>query len=225
MSLHVSFGSTYKINHSFNLNNAVSLGDLIDKCEQDKIPYNLQYGRNSIMTTIAAADSQDKDVETMCARLGINYKKYSTDSLMTPQAIMCRVAQPPKGMQMVKIDADKLEKLIASQHDNNIGHCEKDYKKYYLSDTDFMLKSGDEIPASTLYINPEMGKDNMLEYIKRFGKERINPDSIYINFSQRTDKPDHCVFFAMKDRGMTEIPVYMNQDSYEVANALGIVKR
>ena len=219
----VSFGSTYKINQQYSQRNGGSMDILFEHCEDKRIPHDILYDDKSISATIVSPDNADKDIETMCARLGINFKKYSTEQLINPTAVMHRIMRPPKGKRMVTIDADKFEKLAASQ-ENNIKHCENDYKKYYSPRTNFMLKRGSEIPATSVYINPVSGKDNMIEYIEHFGKDKINPSSIFIDFEQRTNDPDHCMYFAMRDAGMTEIPVYMDQDSYEVANALGIVK-
>lgn len=225
MSLSVSFGSTYKINQQYSQRNSGSIEILFEHCEDKRIPHDILYGDKLISATIVSPDNADKDIETMCARLGIDFKKYATEQLINPNAIMRHIIRPPIGKRVVKIDADEFEKLAAFQENNNIIHCENDYIRYYSPRTNFMLKSGNEIPATSVYINPVSGKDSMIEYIEHFGKDKINPSSIFIGFEQKTNDPDHCMYFAMKDAGMKEIPVYMDQDSYELANALGIVKR
>ena len=41
-------------------------------------------------------------------------------------------------------------------------------------------------------------------------------------FCQRTNQPDHCTYFALKDLGMDKIPVYVNKQSYEAGRILGL---
>ncbi len=231
----VSFGSTYKI-HSQNLGddaNRKKHFNVMDYCDKQGIDIRTEesWGEQkspisipeySVKTTIIAPDSQDKNLEAFFSVLGIDFKKHSTEDLMNPKAIEKRVMDAPKGMRTVKIDPDKLFSLIDKQPINNIEHCESDYKTYYKDNTDFMLKSGDEIPATTLYLNPFMGSEKALEYLKRFGEDTMNRDSMSVDFSQRTDDPDHCMFFAMIDAGLSEVPVYVDKDSYAVGKAMGL---
>lgn len=230
----VSFGSTYKIVTSSKDSIKQQLGhDKIARfCEDIQIPYSettttsvsKPFGetRYQINTTMVANDREDKSIEAFFAANGINFRKYAIQSLMNPKVIESRVQPAPSGFKLAKINADKLEKFLLNQKDNNFNHCKSDYKKYYCDELDFMLKSGDDIPAATLYITPWGNKNSAIDYINRWGSENLNEDTMGINLAQRTDSPDHCMYFAMKNAGMNSIPVYMDNDSYELAQAMGL---
>lgn len=231
----VSFGSTYKVsaNSKDSINQQLGHEKLINYCEQKQIPYEetstcttiKPYGstRYTTTTTIVSPKSEDKGIETFCKNKGINFHKYETNKLMQPNDIESRTAAAPQGFRTAVINPEKLEELLKSQQNNNIAHCKSDYKKYFQDKLDFMLKSGDELPATTLYLTPINTKEDMLEYINKWGSDNLNDDSLFIDFSQRTDDPDHCMYFAMKDAGMTSIPVYVNKDSYDIGKALGLL--
>lgn len=224
----VSFGSTYKINQSLysSVNQQRNLDELMDKCDRSNYQYSedlYRTNKTERKATIVVPDAHDRDIESICNNLGIPFRKLTTEKLTSPAEIDSRIADAPKGMRKAKVDPDKLFELIQQQTNNNIDHCELNYKKFFKDKTDFMIKSGDKIPATTLYISPYNGKDNMVQYIDRFGVENLNPDMMSIDFSQRTIDPDHCMFFAMIDAGLTEIPVYVNDESYETGKALGVL--
>ena len=224
----VSFGSTYKINQSFysSVNQKRNLDELLYKCDKSNYQYSedlYRTDKTERAATIVVPDDCDRDIESICNNLGIPFRKLYTNNLTSPVAIDNRINNAPKGMRKAKVDPDKLFDLIQRQPNNNIDYCELNYKKFFKDKTDFMIKSGDKIPATTLYISPYSGKENMIEYINRYGVENLNPDMMSIDFSQRTNDPDHCMFFAMIDAGLTEIPVYVNDESYETGKALGII--
>ena len=88
-----------------------------------------------------------------------------------------------------------------------------------------MLKSGNDIQTSTIYITSNGSQvEDTLDYISKYGADNLNKDQIIIDFAQRTSDPDHCVFFALKDAGFENIPVYVNDDTYKLANALGLIE-
>lgn len=232
----VSFGSTYKVsaNSKDSINQQLGHEKLIQYCDKNQIPYEetstcttiKPYGstRYKTATTIVSPFSQDKGIETFCANMGINFHKYETGKIMNPENIEARVEDAPQGFRTAKINPQKLEELLMSQKNNNLAHCKSDYNKYFQDKLDFMLKSGNEIPATTLYITPWSTKEEALDYIKNWGSSNLNDDSISVDFNQRTDDPDHCMYFAMKNAGMTSIPVYVNNDTYELGKALGILE-
>ena len=49
--------------------------------------------------------------------------------------------------------------------------------------------------------------------------QRLNKNQLFIDFSG----DDYCTYFALRDLGMKDIPVYMNKDSFLLANTLGIL--
>ena len=175
-------------------------------------------------TTIIAPDSKDNLIETFLANKGIKFNKLDTKELLKKNSIESRIENAPKDMKLVHVDSKKLEELISNQ-DNNIEYCKSNYDDYYKDCVNLMMKSGDKIPATTLYIMPTgESADDTVNYIKTFGADRLNDNQISFMFNQRTDDPDHCTYFGMKDVGMDKIPVYVDKDSYKVGSALGLFK-
>ena len=232
MVSNISFGSTYKVStmpngydkfwdfQKFALNKEMQTGTQVrfnDKYDSKTKQYSASY-------TMVVPDSMDDEIETFCANRGIQFKKLNTQEIMQKGAVLLRISDAPKGMRKVKIDAVKLFELAKNQQ-NNFNYCEKDYYNYYMDNVDFMLKSGEEIPATTLLIHPSGSSiDDTLDYINIYGADGLNDNQLFVDFNQRTDNPDHCVFFALKNLGIKEVPMYVDNDTYKLANALGILK-
>ena len=171
--------------------------------------------------TLIVPDYMDKDVERYCAYNGISYKKFETKDLLEPKSVLSRIALPPKGYKKVYINTEKLEKLAENQL-SNLDHCRSDYDKYYSGSVNALIRNGDEIPATRLYIHSPSGNDDLQRYISNFGTEGLNNNQILINFNQETNNPDHCVYFALKDMGIDSIPVYVNSQTYKAGKILGL---
>lgn len=229
----VSFGSTYKIS---NNKYPQQTGPVMDFCEKNGLEYcsktevsevkknNFGVPKFKSSTTIIAPDSKDSIVEAFLANKGIKFNKLDTKELLSKSKIQSRIEDAPKDMRLVNVDAKKLEEIIRNQ-DTNIGYCETTYNKYYKDSVNLMMKSGDKLPATTLYINPTgESTDDAVEYVKKFGKDRLNENQLSFMFTQRTDDPDQCMYFGMKDLGMDKIPMYVNKDTYKIADALGLLK-
>lgn len=228
----ISFGSTYKIHANSSSNDLMRFYSFRDLCDkQSEYPGTLTKYEDKISPifpypgeftqTLIVPDYRDGEVEAYCKRNGIKfYKKYTSSELLDINTIGKRIKKAPKDMVKVKVDSKKLEQLLSSQTDA-ISHSKKDYNNYYKEDVDLMIKSADSFPATTLYIIPnDSSKEDMLNYIKHFGAENLNDDMISLLFSQRTDEPDNCVYFGLKDLGMDKIPVYVDKDSYDIGKAL-----
>lgn len=223
----VSFGSTYKINHPFATLNSKKMDatyDLLDKCEQRRIRTSETMKTDSMSVTIVSPDSLDSYIETLCANRGIDYKKITNDELMDKDMLLSRVQKAPEKMIKAKINAKKFEKITSKHPESNIKYCEKEYDRYFEDSTNFMLKKGSKFPATTLYISSPMEKEDILFYAKVNGPENFNKDSLQFNFAQRTNDPDHCVYFALKEAGIKNIPVYMSQDTYDLAKILELIE-
>lgn len=227
----ISFGSTYKVNNQengcdnfsafqqFALNNEKNKNIFVKM--QDSIKSKYPYNYNAELTMIVP-DSMDNMVEAFCANRGIKFSKLSDDTLTSLNNISARIKKPSPYMKMVFVNPEKLEQIARGQ-DSNFEHCKKDFDKYYQDQINFMLKSGDEIPASTLHITSVSSQEDLLDYIKRYGADKLNSQQLIMDFSQKTDDPDHCMYFAFKDLGMNKIPVYVDKDTYQIADALGIL--
>ena len=178
--------------------------------------------------TLIVPDSMDLDVEMYCANRGIKYKKITTGDLLQLESIKSRIEKAPAGYHKVYVDADKLEELSTNQS-SNLDYCREMYNKHFSDEVDTIIKSGDKILATTLFINPEegyfeFGKGNkhLKKYVETFGVERLNKDQIGLYFAQRTNQPDHCTYFALRDLGMGKIPVYVNNQNLETGKILGL---
>ena len=228
----ISFGSTYKLQPINDEAKSKGYQQTMAYCQKNQISskeeyihqYNKQSGQYyfALTSTIVAPDDKDAKIEKILNNYGINFYKLDTKELTKPLKIESRIAPPQNGYKIAKINSEKLNEYLKEQ-DGNFEHCEKDYKKYYKEDVNFMLKSGDMVIAPTLYITPSGDKESFIEYVNIFGANHLNPNTVFFDLDQRTDNPDHCMYFAMKDAGMKDIPVYLNKDSYDVAKTLGLL--
>ena len=233
MISNISFGSTYKVssnNNTFektsNFQDYAAEQSFFNGVHTDlKITTDSKYPYNTeILHTLIVPDEMDSEVEAFCAKQGIKFNKSYNEDLLNVRAISRRIKPAPENMIKVEIDADRLTELMKKQQ-QNIDYCENVYHKYFKDKVDKMLKTGEEIPATTFCIMPRGNSiEETLEYIDTFGAKNLNHEQLFIGFDQRTQKPDHCVFFALKEMGMKNIPVYVESDTYEIANALGILK-
>lgn len=230
----VSFGSTFKIRD--NKHDYVNNYKIMDFCEKNDLEYGskteiIKPAKNyhdvpmyTVNTTIIAPDHKDAFVESYLANKGVSFKKLSTTDLLDKTKIEERIQDAPKNMQLVNLDVEKLEQILQNQS-NNIEYCEDNYNNYYKDRVNSLIKSGDKIPATTLYINPAGDSvEGSIDYINNFGTDRLNDNQFVLMFNQSTDEPDHCMFFGMKDLGMDKVPVYVNKDTYQLGHALGLFK-
>ena len=236
----IAFHGTYKVyNRQYE-----GIGDyfeLMRRCEDSGIKTKMDFinyskegsipvvdGQEVISTvTIVAPDAYDKHIEAFCKISGIKFKRLNQDELLDHKNIIERTIKEPKDnptTKIVLVNAKKLEELNRKQTIGNYDQVRKDYKKYFKSETDFNLKSGDEIVAPTLFLNPNMagGFKGAMEFIDRFGAENLNENSLFVDFVQMTDEPDHCMYFAMKDIGMKKIPVCVDKKTYELGSKIGL---
>ena len=228
----ISFGSTYKVSSKANgfdkfwdfqdYANRKEMSDNISTLFRDSFAVKTQ--QYEATYSMVVPDSMDYEIETFCANKGIKFQKLNTKDLMETKSILKRIEDAPRGMKKKNVDVEKLFELAKNQQEN-ISHCKSDYLGYYKGRVDLMFKSGDEIPATTLWIHPADGDvDGAVEYIKRYGADNLNDNQLFVEFNQTTDAPDHCTLFALKNMGVKEVPVYVNEETNKIAKALGILK-
>ena len=228
----ISFGSAYNLGPINDEAKLKGYEQLISYCDKNQIrnreEYQNLYDKKSggyyfaLSSTIVAPDNKDNKIEKILGNYGIDFHKSDIKENIKPLKIESRIVPPQDDFILAKVDSKKLAEYIKDQ-DGNFEHCENDYNKYYKDDTDFILKSGDYIMAPTMYITPTCRKEEFSKYIEAFGADKLNPKTVFFDLDQRTDSPDHCMFFAMKDAGMKDIPVYLNKNSYDVAKELGLL--
>ena len=61
-----------------------------------------------------------------------------------------------------------------------------------------------------------------IEYVEKFGADSLNDDSLFVDFVQMTNEPDHCMYFAMKNIGMKKIPVCVDERTRELGEKMGL---
>lgn len=220
----VSFGSTYKVSSKNN-----------DYLKQSKfIEFGMKkFGENTEfrdylngprVVTIVAPDRKDSKVEDFCKCNGIKFTKLTNDYLLSTSEIDKRVRSAEGNMVKVYVNVEKLEELAKTQK-NNFDHCENDYKKYYKNLMDKRLKTGNAFSAASLSLYPLTSKDDLMNYIDDFGADMLNKNMIDLTlFSREHDENEQCMYAALKDKGFKHIPVYMYQESYEIASKLGILE-
>ena len=226
----ISFGSTYIVTSSNKMPSKHQIGyDTLKKyCDTKWLPYNEKsvyelrqpYGPSTFKLDLimVVPKNEDKKIEKMAFDKGIGYKKLNTDSLLDSQGIINRVQDEPEGFKKALIDAKKLETLLLKQDYNNFKSIKANYNKEHKKQARFMILSGEKIPASSLFIS-DLASPN-----DKNADGTVAQNSLSISILKQTDMPDHCMYFAMRDAGMTEIPVYMNEKSYKLAAELGILK-
>lgn len=231
MSSNVSFRSTFLVNnqnnnqHNFNMFTNYAY-DKESKSSGIKTIFKDKFEGNnySAKTTLIVPDEIDNEIETFCKNKGISFTKLKTEELLNPRTITDRIAEAPKGYQIAYVDSEKLENLIGNQI-SNINHCEEDFDKYFENKVNTMFLNGKDIPATTLKIIPLYGDNtNLEEYVENYGANRLNMNQINIDFTQQTDSPDHCTYFALKAMHLNKIPVYVDDETLEAGKILGILE-
>ena len=223
----VTFGSTYKISskdNSYNKLWQVQNFALENNVKNAQIKTSSGKAKTT-SCTIIADDNLDKAIELFCATNGINYKKIPSETLSNLNSIMGRIEPAPKGMTLVMLDFEKL-KSLSQQQKSNLAQCEHDYQKYYRDKIDtIMLKSGDMIPATTVKIINNLGSTKeLVEQLQKNSISNLRPNQITIDVKPQTDHPDHCICFALYNKGMKNVPVYVNKSTYDIGQALGLFK-
>ncbi len=223
----ISFGSKYRVDSNNNsranfnkfqkytLSNALKPNTKIkiETEQDDRHPEN-----NNGTCILSVPCHADKEVESYCEANGIKFTKQPSES------IIHRIEKPEGGKRLIRVDANKLERLIRRQ-ESNIDYCKKTYEKYYEDEADKMIRGGEHFPATTLYlkyINDSGSIEDFKDYISKYGKNGLSRGSLIVDFVQKTTEPDHCVYFALRNAGIRNIPVYVNNETYEIGHALGL---
>lgn len=228
----ISFGSTYVVKniHPEKFSKFQSMAHFEEDVNPDKTQFFIESKLEdkkrllfSTKGTLVAPDNRDSSIESYCAIHGIQYTKHETKDLMNPESIKSRIAEPPKGMKLVEINSKKLEELSRRQ-DSNLLHCNIDYDNYFKNKLETILKKGDNISVSTLYLTPNGSSDeDFIKYVESWGPDLLNSNQLFICLAQNTDEPDQCMYFALKELGMNKIPVYVNEQTHVLCEKLGLL--
>ncbi|MBQ3641846.1 hypothetical protein II906_07995 [bacterium] len=231
MISNVSFGSTYKIykenNDDSGFNNIQLFSYYLKNSisHTQTIPEKKYTFERKTVHTIVADDSLDKDIEAYCKINCIKYHKLETSELLDMFNLRARMKRPDDGRRIALLDSEKFEELLTSQK-NNISECKEEYEQYQEKSVDFMIKSGEEFPLTSLYISPLLASPKItINMLQKYGRKYIPHDYISMAFVREKDNvPDHCTYFGLKDLGYKKIPVYVDKDTYEMGKALEFLR-
>ena len=237
----VSFTGTYKFTFTpTQQGDGDRIQNVINSCEQENIPHKEEYKNKGgnypysmpvyyIEGTIISPDEKDKMVESFLAQNGFNFERLDLKEINTPENIAARAAKAPDGFIKVKIDAQKLIELTKSQPQGNLDHVKHDYEHYFKDNLMQIIDGGDDYQAPALYLRPYGKVDDTIEYINRYGADRLNENSMLIDLDNAdaskssSNAPSYAMFYALLDKGLTKMPVYMNKDTYNLARALDLI--
>ena len=213
----IPFKSTYKFDYEANngANSYNNQAKIDDFAFSRNLPYSLTYHNGcdcdccaSLATgTIIAPDYRDMEVEDFCKSNGIPFEKISYATLVGEDAIINRCVLPEQetDKKIVLLDVKKFDDIVECTDFGNIDYCREMYKEYFSQDAHNMILSGDDIEVPSLYINAPYGRT-----------------SASLMFNQTSEKPNQCLYFAMKSIGMPKVPVAVNEDSYQAGCELGL---
>ena len=177
--------------------------------------------------TLIVPDKMNADVEKFCANNGIKFKKLENSFLLSPKTIKKRIVPAPKGYSLVDVDVEKLEKLAKNQ-DSNIEYCKNCYDNFNKRYAEFTLKKGNKFFTAALSINGRCGAENLIDYIDKFGTQNFDENQISIKLAQieiageKFPSPNDSLYFALKNIGMEKVPVYVDEQTLNIGNKLGL---
>jgi hypothetical protein len=226
MISNISFSGVYKIKSTENdacdflkfqnfATQKQDNGEAKLKIENDvkhKYPYTY-----TSQITMQIPDFNDDEFEAYLTNNGIKFKKIvqNTDEII--EKLKSKVADPPENYKKVYVNHKKLENLIENQ-ETNIEACEINYNDYSHQNGDIVLSPHKTIPATKMNIYAYGMK---LDDIKKLDKNNLPQNNFLIDFSQ--EDSDYFTYFMFRNAGMENVPIYVNNETYEIANALGII--
>ena len=101
----------------------------------------------------------------------------------------------------------------------------EDYEKNGKAKANFILRSQDKFKTAMLFLTPLNEDNGLIEDLKTSKIKTPPKDSIYIDIVQPSEIPDANMFFAMKNAGFTQIPVYVDKETQELGQLLNIFNK
>lgn len=177
--------------------------------------------------TIFSPDEKDAALKSYMKTNGINYEQLSPE-MVTPEGIKERIKPAGFGHTLVYVDSEKIEELLKIQRDSNFQQAKKDYDRLFKGKSQLVLRSREEIEPPVLYVNCNAYDGDpatLKSYIDSFGMESLGPSMIGFWQIQEGKDRDINMYYAMKDLGMKDIPVYLDRQSLENAQMLGLISK
>jgi hypothetical protein len=225
----ITFGSTYKFEFNNISNEKNKQKVLTDFCQKNQFYCDIKNEEQEVSpvanvelpktrASVVVDNKFDTTVENFCFENGIEFKKRDYNSLMKPSEIEKRIAIAPEGKITARINIDKFDELAQKNSNLNLKYCEAEYEAKK-AQFDKILKSGDEIKTAILYIDSASSLYRTFEYNGNYNK-----DDVMLNFGAIDREPNHCMYYALKAAGLEEIPVYVDEKSYQRGLELGLLK-
>jgi len=228
------FGSSYKFRFEQNdgptsAKHQVEVDELAFRLN---VPYQIELDENTdsngnsrLIGTFGVHDNDDRFVENYCASRGIKFEKTGLLNRINQSEIIGRCVladNEPEDRRMVLMDVEKFEELTSitrakhvhswadvAMYDamGNVDACEDMYYRNSGSQLHKLLESSDEeIVVPELYINSKYSYMRPSFVFNRTGN----------------DVPNESLYFAMKNIGMTKVPVAVDEHSYIQGVELGL---
>ncbi|MBQ8848494.1 MAG: hypothetical protein IJ003_06075 [Candidatus Gastranaerophilales bacterium] len=161
--------------------------------------------------------SKDFEVEKFLSAKGINYKKVTLTKILE-SAILPKFKMPDnlgEGYQIAMLDIQKFDELYKSQDCGNIKACEEKYQTRATKATHDIIDQ-DEITAPLLHIcSYSVDEDGYIPTAA--GKNRAS-----LIFNGTTQEPNECLYFALRQVGLTKMPVAVDEETLAAGKELGI---
>lgn len=198
--------------------------NVINKSDATGAPKNDSPKKPCIMHnyTLTVPSYMDNEIETYCANKGIKFTK-STNKI---EAAKDKIAEPEAPFIKAEINVEKFNELLRSQRATNVYHLGRNYDEGMKNKVNSIL-SDDEIPATTLSIKLPVQShytvDKTIDTLENKGIEGLDDTQLVISFEEQGEY-DQYTYFAFSEAGIDKIPVYMDEETYKIAQAAGITE-
>ncbi len=216
----ISFGSIYNFDFKINTvqNNFDQHWELQNYCNKNDYEYITKfYSSNKLskdesnideaQSFATVPDEKDVTFEAFCKQKNIDFIKYpSVDS----KKILSKIDSKQGGIWL--IDANLFEHSIPIYNLKNYLNCKKNYELVYKPAFSKLLDNETKLEPPVLFFNY---KDNL--------KDSPKNQIIEAMFDESGEVPAYCIYFALKDSGINEIPVKLDENSARLANDWGLI--
>lgn len=230
-STSLPFQSTYIFNHK-SLNGKKSSKSekaVTNYCIQKRIKHSTKYSMShdglfytlNAKQTVNMPDSMDNEFETFCANKNISYTKLDTKNLLDETSIIARMEKPEDvsiDSRLALLDVSKFDDIYKNQHSSRYDFMKSTYENLYKDKAMQLLLSGDEIPTPVASIS-----ENYEGAAQDVANKKITENIKYaLNIDVENDENN--IYFALLEQGLTQFPVTVDDDTYEIGMKLGVFK-
>lgn len=226
MSFSLNFKGNYHVRtnensspYSFNVINKIS--------KHPDFLVNTEFKQESNSPTldceIVAPDKYDNELEGLFLQLGVKFNRSGSFNGQIHKKMSLPEGNE-KGLQMVYLDVDKFDEIKSSQLVNPV--IKLKYRDDKALDAKKDLLSGEKVQAPVFNIKSFVngGAEGFVHYVDEFGKDAIIDESLFFDFND-TELDESRYFFAMREFGLKQIPVCVDEDTFIVGKKLGLLNK